>query len=164
MNLPDGVVGVVGAEEADAEDEPAAAAAFWEGPGVGLDCGLPMAAPPSVDPMVIPPYPVSLTTLTSATYHLLAQDFVTPRLEAIGNAQVMTVATFLRLATPQMSNPVMVFFFLLSFTISHFLCFPSLRVYVTTTFLLFFTANIKGKLGGHEKEREGYYCSSYMNF
>ena len=54
MNLPDGVVGVVGAEEADAEDEPDAATAFWEGPGVGLDCGLPMAAPPSVDPMVIP--------------------------------------------------------------------------------------------------------------
>ena len=51
MNFPDGVVGVVGAEEA--EDE-LRAAFWWEGPGVGLDCGLTMAAPPSVEPMMGP--------------------------------------------------------------------------------------------------------------
>ena len=55
MNLPEGVVGVVGAEE-DEEERPAGAA-LWAGRpgGVGLDRGLTMAAAPSVDPMVLGP-------------------------------------------------------------------------------------------------------------
>ena len=53
MKLPDGVVGVVGAEEEEEEDGGPAA-------GVRLDCGLLTMAPPppSVDPMMTP---VSLT-------------------------------------------------------------------------------------------------------
>ena len=63
MNLPAGVVGVVGAED---EEAPAAAA-----PGAGLDSGLTMAAP-SVDPMVGPDSLATLTSLMSAPNHFEA--------------------------------------------------------------------------------------------
>ena len=67
MNLPpEGVVGVVGAED---EEEGATAAALWAGGctgGAGLDIGLTMAAAPSVDPMVLGPI------FTSAQNHFEA--------------------------------------------------------------------------------------------
>ena len=79
MNLPDGVVGVVGAEE-DEEEATAAAAALGAG-GTGLDSGLTMAAAPSVDPIVVGP--ICQAALTSAKSHFEAAKIMNRSLLAI---------------------------------------------------------------------------------